>query len=106
LLVDAYRGPLTCGQAAAGITAARANAQELLDEAKLLARAKRWARAAALAILAIEEVGKVPIIRMLLLAGSDNELADTWRDFVRHTSKNGSPHLSVGSRTVIPPQQR
>ena len=54
----------------------------------MLLEAESWPRAAALAILAIEETAKIGILRGLLLARSNEELRSGWRDFRRHTAKN------------------
>jgi AbiV family abortive infection protein len=85
--LDAYSGPLNPEQAAAGIQAAVENARELLADALVLFDAKRWPRAASLAILAIEEAGKVPLIRELLVL-PDSEMKTAWRNYRLHTEKN------------------
>jgi AbiV family abortive infection protein len=59
-------------------------------DAELLLRNERWERAAALAILAIEEAGKVAILRSILLARSETELQGEWRAYRSHTKKNVS----------------
>jgi AbiV family abortive infection protein len=83
-----YHGPLTPAQAAAGIGAAIQNAGELLSDAELLLENKRWQRAAALAILSMEEMGKVPVLRGLLLARDERELRESWIQYRTHTKKN------------------
>ncbi len=83
-----YASALTPAQAAAGIDAAMRTARGLLRDAKLLLENERWQRATALAILAIEEVGKVEIIRSILLARNADELETEWRAYRSHTKKN------------------
>jgi AbiV family abortive infection protein len=83
-----YTGPLTAGRAAAGIDVAMRTARGLLKDAELLLRNERWERATALAILAIEEMGKVGILRSILLARNANELDTEWRAYRSHTKKN------------------
>jgi AbiV family abortive infection protein len=83
-----YHGPLTPAQAAAGMRAAIENAGHLLSDAEFLLENKRWQRAAALAILSIEEMGKVPVLRGLLLARDERELRESWIQYRSHTKKN------------------
>jgi AbiV family abortive infection protein len=83
-----YVGRLTPRQASAGIAAAISTARGLLKDADLLLENERWQRAAALSILAIEEVGKIVILRSILLARSEEELAAEWRSYRSHTKKN------------------
>lgn len=83
-----YKGKLNPSQAAEGISAARQNAEGLLSTAKHLLETGDYPRAAALAILSIEEAGKPPIIREILLAETGNELKVAWQRYRRHTSKS------------------
>jgi AbiV family abortive infection protein len=83
-----YVGPLAPAQASAGIAAAISTARGLLRDADLLLENERWQRAAALSILAIEEVGKIVILRCILLARSEKELATEWRSYRSHAKKN------------------
>jgi AbiV family abortive infection protein len=85
--LDAYSGPLNTRQAAAGIEAAVNNARALLNDAQMLFRAKRWPRAASLAVLAIEEAGKIPLIRELLVL-PESEVKTAWRNYRSHSEKN------------------
>jgi AbiV family abortive infection protein len=87
-LLPQYKGQITPAQAADGIRVAEKNAKELLSDAELLLEHKRWPRACALAILAIEEAGKPPILRMLLLARNSDELKEGWREYRSHIKKN------------------
>src|SRR5690606_8403927 len=69
------------------------NARSLFEEAMILHQHARYARAVTLAILAIEEIGKISIIKNIITADStsDNykkELKDWWRKFRSHRAKN------------------
>jgi AbiV family abortive infection protein len=86
--VPQFFGYITPRQAAAGIEAALTNARSLYGDAQLLLEKERWGRAAALSILAIEEVGKVPIIREILLARNSDDLKVGWHSYRTHTAKS------------------
>jgi len=88
--LDSYKGKLSVGQVAAGINAAIQNAKRLAEDASLLFEAGRFPSAASLAILSIEESGKVSILRSLALAKTNEDIADAWRDYRSHTKKNVS----------------
>ena len=87
-VVNQYMGSLTPKQAADGIAAAMRNAESLLRDAELLLEHGRWPRATALTILAIEESGKVPLLRALLLAKNEAERREEWKAYRSHTEKN------------------
>jgi len=87
-ILEQYAGRLTTDQAAQAIQAALQTARELLEDAHILLQKDRWARAAALSILAIEEAGKVPIVREILLARNPDDLKIAWRSYRSHTKKN------------------
>jgi AbiV family abortive infection protein len=88
--LDSYKGKLSADQVAAGINAAIQNAKRLAEDASLLFEAGRFPSAASLAILSIEESGKVSILRSLALAKTNEDIADAWRDYRAHTKKNVS----------------
>ena len=88
--LDSYKGKLSAHQVAAGINAAIQNARRLSEDASLLFEAGRFPSAASLAILSIEESGKVSILRSLALAKTSEEISDAWRDYRSHTKKNAS----------------
>jgi AbiV family abortive infection protein len=88
--LDSYKGKLSVDQVAAGINAAIQNAKRLAEDASLLFEAGRFPSAASLAILSIEESGKVSILRSLALAKTNEDIADAWRDYRTHTKKNVS----------------
>lgn len=86
--LDAYRGELSPAKIANGMTVAVRNARRLANDAATLLAAGSFPTAASLATLAIEEAGKVSILRALALAKSDSEIKDEWKAYRSHTSKN------------------
>ena len=100
-----YRGPLTAGQAAEGIALARKNAQRLIEDAELLLEAGRHPSASALAILAIEELGKVQILKTISLLTDEADLRKAWKEYRSHRAKNTHwiiPKLAAeGARTMM-----
>ncbi|MBN7804705.1 AbiV family abortive infection protein [Agrobacterium rosae] len=99
-----YKGPLTSRQAAEGIALARRNAARLIADAELLLKNGRHPSASALAILAIEELGKVQAIKTIVLAGDAAMLKAAWKDYRNHRAKNVQwilPKLAAeGARTL------
>lgn len=102
--LNGYKGTLTPQQIADGINAANKNANRLANDAKILLDAERYPSATSLAILSIEESGKVSILRSLALARDEKEIAEYWKDYRSHTKKNVSwtfPELFVkGARKL------
>lgn len=102
--LDAYRGKLSAAQVAQGMTVAGRNARRLADDAETLLAAGSLPTAASLAVLAIEEAGKLSILRALALARNDVEVKDEWKAYRSHTSKNVSwllPELAAaGARKL------
>lgn len=86
--LDAFRGRLSAAQVAEGINAANRNAVRLAKDAAHLLSADSFPTAASLAILSIEEAGKVSILRSLALSRSDAEIIDAWKEYRSHTRKN------------------
>ncbi len=86
--LDANRGKLTTAQIAQGMSAAAQNARRLAGDAVALLKAHRFPTAASLAILSIEESGKISILRSLSLATTVDEVSDAWKDYRSHTQKN------------------
>ena len=86
------------------MNAARRNARRLSDDARSLLDIDRYPSAAALAILSIEESGKVSILRGLALASDEAHRRQLWREFKHHGSKNVAwiiPQLvNQGARTL------
>lgn len=64
------------------------NAGRLTHDARLLLAADRYASALSLALLAIEEAGKVSILRRMVGQVSESVIASAWHDYRSHTSKN------------------
>lgn len=86
--LNAYRGPLSAAEIAAGMNAANANAHRLVEDAQTLLIAGRVPTAASLAVLSIEESGKVSILRQLATASSKEEVAAAWKSYRLHIRKN------------------
>lgn len=86
--LDQYKGKLTPAQIADGMNEAAANAKRLYEDARLLFEHGRHPSALSLAALSIEESGKLSILRSVALARDQKELAETWREYRSHTSKN------------------
>jgi AbiV family abortive infection protein len=83
-----YKGALDSAQIAAGMNAATRNAQRLAQDARLMLEQKRSPSAVGLAILSIEESGKLRVLRELSLFRNEEELRSAWREYRQHTSKN------------------
>ncbi|MCD4846877.1 MAG: AbiV family abortive infection protein [Candidatus Aegiribacteria sp.] len=88
--LDQWKNTLKPHQIAEGMNAARANAQRLLDDADILLKSGSYPSALSLAILSIEESGKVSILRQLALARDGNEVKEAWKAYRSHTKKNAS----------------
>src|SRR5439155_18554584 len=86
--LEQYAGMLNAAQVAAGMHAALRNAKRLADDATLLLESKRYCSATALAILSIEESGKLSVLRMLASADSADQAKRMWREYRSHTKKN------------------
>ena len=86
-ILPQYKGKLDPEQIAQGMNAARRNAQRLADDAKLLLSAKRYPTAASLAILSIEESGKVSILRGIAFIPCESVQSE-WKEYRSHRSKN------------------
>lgn len=66
--LEIYTGLLTPRQAAGGINRAFANARRLTAYAELLIVPGRWPSAASMAVLALEEIGKMNVLRAVSTA--------------------------------------
>ena len=99
-----YRGALSPEQAAEGIALARSNAARLICDAEVLLEAERHPSAIALAILAIEELGKVQVLKIIVLQSEEAPLKQAWREYRGHRAKNVQwilPGLAAeGARTL------
>jgi AbiV family abortive infection protein len=87
-ILKEYNGKLNCKQIADGMNAANRNALRLVEDAEILLNVERYATAASLAVLSIEESYKKTILRSMALAINDDELQHYWRDYRTHTKKN------------------
>ncbi len=87
-ILEPYSGSLTPTQIAEGMNAARLNAKRLIDDARLLLASDRIPTALSLAVLAIEEAGKLPILRHLAIAEGESERRRVWADYRSHRKKN------------------
>ena len=83
-----YKGALETSQIVAGMNAAVTNARRLANDARVLVDAGRFASASSLAALAIEEAGKISILRELALARTQEDIKDAWKRYRSHRSKN------------------
>ena len=86
--LNQYQKELSATQVANGINCAIKNARRLILDSELLLEKKRFPSALGLAILAIEEAGKVPILRELSVAKNAEELKTAWKAYRSHTKKN------------------
>lgn len=102
--LNQYSAQLEPDELAAGINAAQQNAGRLAEDASQLLAAGRFPTAAALSVLAIEEAGKVSVLRSLALARDQKETIGAWREYRSHTKKNVSwilPQLAAdGARRL------
>lgn len=89
------RMDLTLEQIARAMNAARRNSRALIEDARILLAAGRRARAAALAILSIEESGKVDVFRCLVGARDAQERLEFLKDLTSHRVKNA--HWIIGA---------
>jgi len=83
-----YWGKLPPEKIADGMNVAHRNAARLASDARTMLEIQHYKTAAALAILAIEESGKVSILRELALAADDREAKDIWKRLRSHKAKN------------------
>ncbi|WP_158803944.1 AbiV family abortive infection protein [Acidisoma sp. L85] len=86
-----YQGAVSASQAAAGMNAALRNSRRLLGDAELLLSAERWASAASLAVLGLEEAGKMSVIRVLCTTTEPAALKKQWKDYHLHQAKMEGP---------------
>ncbi|HEX7312497.1 MAG TPA: AbiV family abortive infection protein [Pyrinomonadaceae bacterium] len=102
-ILNKHGGKLTVQQIVEGINAVMSNAQGLFQDAVLLLEHGRFPRAASLAILSIEEVGKTIILRRMALTEDQDDIDGLWKEFTRHHAKNAPAafvnRLMAGDRT-------
>ena len=90
-----YTGALSPADVVAGMAAARRNARQLAEDAQSLLDQGRWASALSLAVLSIEESGKVGVLRRLSTASEASDLRAAWACYRSHRRKLGQP-LGLG----------
>ena len=102
--IKQYKGKLSPEKVAAEMNAAARNAKRLLDDANLLFASKRYPGACSLAILAIEEAGKLTQLRGIAIAPDERLLKNAWRDYRDHLAKNAHwiiiQLVAQGARTL------
>jgi len=86
-----YKGFLSPSDIVRGMAAARRNARRLAEDAELLLAQGRWASASSLAVLSIEESGKIGVLRRLSLASGPQALKAGWEGYRSHRQKLGHP---------------
>jgi AbiV family abortive infection protein len=86
--LNPYSGALDPSQIADGMNAAAENSRRLVADAKLLLDAGSYPTAASLAILAIEETGKLSVLRQLAVESTPQAVAAAWKSYRTHTQKN------------------
>ena len=94
-----YGGRLTPAQIADGMNAAVRNARRLANDARTLLDLERYPTAASIAVLPIEESGKVSILRHFAMARDLPSCRKIWREYRNHRSKNAAwilPDLVAG----------
>jgi AbiV family abortive infection protein len=81
--------PLTHREIAAGMSQCFLNARDLIEDAELLRRKNRNARAFSLAALALEELGKIPMLYDMAFYSPHDEARwkKFWKAFRRHQVK-------------------
>lgn len=83
-----YRSRLTFAQVAEGMTRALENAARLAEDAQSLFDQNRIPSSVALAILSIEESGKVSILRQMVTAEDEKGHQQLWKAYRSHNKKN------------------
>jgi AbiV family abortive infection protein len=104
LAIKTYRNALTPKQAAEGMNAAARNAKRLYEDAKALFDSKRYPSACSLAILSIEESGKLSILREVACATNKGRINESWRRYSDHRDKNAqwlSVQLMMGGARAL-----
>lgn len=71
-----------------GMNFAQQNANRLLSDAEKLFEFGSYPTAYSIAVLAIEEAGKISILRELAVARNGNDVKDAWKAYRTHTKKN------------------
>ncbi len=87
--ISRYEGSITLDEIKVGILETINNVESLLDDAQYLLKAKRYPRAFALSVTAIEEIGKIMVLQtMAEIPESHRGVWKTiWNDFRSHNLK-------------------
>ena len=85
-----YSGSLSLEVIVNGMNASARNAERLFKDAEILFNAKSYPTSVSLASLAIEEAGKISILRGLSLLSDKYLIKKAWKDYRSHRSKNTS----------------
>ena len=96
-----YTGQLSVAQIAAGMNHCQDNAARLLQAARTLYKLKDYATSVSLAVLAIEEAGKLPILRRMLTAIDEGEVRQCWKEFRSHCLKNGQAKFLACVKSTV-----
>lgn len=103
--LDQYAGTLPLEQIAEGMNLAKRNARRLYEDAKTLFDAGRYPTALSLAILSIEEAGKIQILRRMTTEASSDQVKALWKEYRSHTKKNVAwtvlQHVNWGGATKL-----
>lgn len=83
-----WKNTLSASEISDGMNFAKENSKRLLNDAENLFEIGSYPTAYSLAVLAIEEAGKISILRELAVARDGKEVKDAWRDYRTHTKKN------------------
>jgi AbiV family abortive infection protein len=88
-LLNGHKGALTQEQIAAGLHLCYCNASDLFEEAKILLRNRKSARAFGLCVLCLEELAKIPLLSNAVLLKNANPAAwkKFWKAFAKHRLK-------------------
>lgn len=86
-LLRRYSGPLDLPKLVAGMATVGGNAARLCSDAETLLSHGSVPSAAALAVLAIEESGKLNILRRMAVEPAEDR-AKSWKEFRNHRAKN------------------
>jgi AbiV family abortive infection protein len=99
-----YKGPLDAQKATLGMNYSIKNANRLLKDSKRLFEINSYASALSLAVLAIEEIGKISIIREIEVASTELQLKKAWKRYRSHLSKNNewifNDLVNIGARKL------
>lgn len=86
--LEQWKNTLGVKEIVEGMNAASSNARRLLHDACTLFDLERYPSATSLAILAIEEAGKVSILREMSLLKDGKDIKQIWHRYRSHTKKN------------------